>query len=78
MHALQAVVRAPTSQQGAVTHARGVLRSPKKGSSPFAWVTPADEILAKELRKPRATGESGHQRPRYRAMMFRWMSDVPE
>jgi transposase len=30
------------------------------GSSPFAWVRSADEILAKAVRKPRATSESGH------------------
>lgn len=30
------------------------------GSSPFAWVKTADEILAKAVRKPRATSESGH------------------
>ena len=31
-----------------------------EGSSPFAWVKTADEILAKAVRKPRATSESGH------------------
>ena len=30
------------------------------GSSPFTWVKTADEILAKAVRKPRATNESGH------------------
>lgn len=30
------------------------------GSSPFQWVKTADEILAKAVRKPRATSESGH------------------
>jgi transposase len=30
------------------------------GSSPFEWVKTADEILAKAVRKPRATSESGH------------------
>lgn len=30
------------------------------GSSPFTWVKTADEILAKAVRKPRATSESGH------------------
>ena len=30
------------------------------GSSPFIWVKTADEILAKAVRKPRATSESGH------------------
>src|SRR3972149_4959228 len=30
------------------------------GSSPFAWVKTADEILAKAVRKPRANSESGH------------------
>lgn len=28
-------------------------------SSPFTWVKTADEILAKAVRKPRATNESG-------------------
>jgi transposase len=31
-----------------------------EGSSPFAWVRTADEILAKAVRKPRATSESRH------------------
>jgi transposase len=31
-----------------------------EGSSPFAWVRTADEILAKAVRKPRTTSESGH------------------
>jgi transposase len=31
-----------------------------EGSSPFTWVKTADEILAKAVRKPRATSESGH------------------
>ena len=31
-----------------------------EGSSPFAWVKTADQILAKAVRKPRATSESGH------------------
>ena len=31
-----------------------------EGSGPFAWVRTADEILAKAVRKPRATSESGH------------------
>jgi transposase len=30
------------------------------GASPFTWVKTADEILAKAVRKPRATSESGH------------------
>ena len=30
-----------------------------EGSSPFTWVKSADEILAKAVRKPRATSESG-------------------
>ena len=30
------------------------------GSSPFAWVKTADQILAKAVRKPRAISESGH------------------
>ena len=30
------------------------------GSSPFVWVKSADEILAKAVRKPRTTSESGH------------------
>jgi len=30
------------------------------GASPFAWVKTADEILAKAVRKPVATNESGH------------------
>jgi hypothetical protein len=30
------------------------------GSSPFTWVKTADEILAKAVRKPRATNEPGH------------------
>jgi transposase-like protein/transposase len=30
------------------------------GAGPFAWVRTADEILAKAVRKPRATSESGH------------------
>ena len=35
-------------------------RSWNEGSSPFTWVRTADEILAKAVRKPRATSESGH------------------
>lgn len=31
-----------------------------EGSSPFTWVKSADAILAKAVRKPRATSESGH------------------
>ena len=31
-----------------------------EGSSPFTWVRTADEILAKAVRKPRATSESRH------------------
>ncbi len=31
-----------------------------EGSTPFAWVKTADQILAKAVRKPRAMGESGH------------------
>jgi transposase len=31
-----------------------------EGSSPFTWVKTSDEILAKAVRKPRATSESGH------------------
>jgi hypothetical protein len=31
-----------------------------EGSGPFAWVRTADEILAKAVRKSRATSESGH------------------
>ncbi len=31
-----------------------------EGSGPFTWVRTADEILAKAVRKPRATSESGH------------------
>jgi len=31
-----------------------------EGSSPFVWVKTADDILAKAVRKPRATSESGH------------------
>ena len=31
-----------------------------EGSTPFRWIKTADEILAKAVRKPRATGESGH------------------
>ena len=31
------------------------------GATPFVWVKPADEILAKAVRKPRAISESGHQ-----------------
>ena len=30
------------------------------GGTPFTWVKTADEILAKAVRKPRATSESGH------------------
>jgi transposase len=30
------------------------------GASPFAWLKTADEILAKAVRKPLATNESGH------------------
>jgi transposase len=30
------------------------------GASPFMWVKTADEILAKAVRKPQATSESGH------------------
>ncbi len=31
-----------------------------EGSTPFAWVKTADQILAKAVRKPLAIGESGH------------------
>jgi transposase len=31
-----------------------------EGAGPFEWVRTADEILAKAVRKPRATSESGH------------------
>ena len=31
-----------------------------EGSSPFAWIKTADEILAKAVRKPPANSESGH------------------
>jgi transposase len=31
-----------------------------QGSTPFAWVKTADQILAKTVRKPTAIGESGH------------------
>ena len=31
-----------------------------EGSGPFAWVSTADEIFAKAIRKPRAISESGH------------------
>ena len=31
-----------------------------EGASPFVWVKTTDEILAKAVRKPRATSESGH------------------
>jgi len=30
------------------------------GATPFTWVRNADEILAKAVRKPRASSESGH------------------
>ena len=30
------------------------------GASPFTWVKTADQILAKAVRKPRASSESGH------------------
>jgi hypothetical protein len=30
------------------------------GATPFTWVRNADEILAKAVRKPRASNESGH------------------
>jgi transposase len=35
-------------------------RSWNSGASPFRWVKTADEILAKAVRKPAATNESGH------------------
>jgi transposase len=35
-------------------------RSWNAGSTPFMWVKTADEILAKAVRKPRASSESGH------------------
>jgi len=35
-------------------------RSWNDGASPFVWVKTADAILAKAVRKPRATSESGH------------------
>lgn len=31
-----------------------------EGASPFVWVKTADAILAKAIRKPRVTNESGH------------------
>jgi hypothetical protein len=31
-----------------------------EGSTPFAWVKTADQILAKAVRKPTTIGESGH------------------
>ena len=47
--------------QGARRHDRRLHpRSGTTGSSPFVWVKTADEILAKAVRKPRATSESGH------------------
>jgi len=30
------------------------------GATPFVWVKTADQILAKAVRKPRVTSESGH------------------
>jgi DNA-binding MltR family transcriptional regulator len=30
------------------------------GATPFSWVKTADEILAKAVRKPLATNDSGH------------------
>jgi len=35
-------------------------RSWNEGASLFMWVKTADEILAKAVRKPRVTSESGH------------------
>jgi transposase len=35
-------------------------RAWNNGSGPFTWVKTADEILAKAVRKPRATNEPGH------------------
>ncbi len=35
-------------------------RSWNAGPTPFLWVKSADEILAKAVRKPRASSESGH------------------
>ena len=35
-------------------------RSWNGGSGPFTWVKTANEILAKAVRKPRATNEAGH------------------
>jgi hypothetical protein len=31
-----------------------------EGSTPFAWVKTADQILAKAVRKPTTISESGH------------------
>lgn len=36
------------------------VRAWNAGASPFRWVKTADEIVAKAVRKPRATSESGH------------------
>ena len=35
-------------------------RAWNEGSSPFTWVKTADETLARAVRKPRATSQSGH------------------
>jgi transposase len=43
-----------------VTMIETFTRQWNEGSSPFHWVRTADEILAKAVRKPRATSESGH------------------
>ena len=49
------------------------------GSSPFAWVRTADEILAKAVRKPRATSESRHSDPlRSPGSPFDWQGISPE
>ena len=36
------------------------IRTWNDGDSPFTWVRTADEILAKAVRKPRVSSESGH------------------
>jgi hypothetical protein len=39
------------------------IRSWNDGASPSTWVKTVDQIIAKAVRKPPATHESGHQLP---------------
>ncbi len=57
----QAIRRGPfDSVKALVAMIEAFTRSWNDGASPFMWVKTAEEILAKAVRKPRVTSESGH------------------